>query len=160
MDSRRRRVLLLRGGLFLLGVCPWLLALAGWSPLARSLFAMPCHQLIAHTLHLHAWGGATAHAMVVCSRCAGIYLGIAVGTVALLPRRWLAHGRALLLLALAVNLLDAAGRWLGFWGIVHPARLLVGGFLGWVMAAFMFAELTKVRDPGGEGARGNLIQPG
>ncbi len=141
MVTQEQCVAALRGILLVTGLSPWALAFAGMSETAHGAFAFACHQRPVHTLHF----GVQATAMVVCSRCAGIYLGIALGCVLPLPTRWFRHGRELLIAAIVINFCDAMGRWLGVWGIHHTARILVGALLGWILAAFALGHLTRSR---------------
>ena len=117
-----------------IGLLPWVLAMAGasaevWAP----AFALLCHQLPERSLSLH------GHPMLVCSRCAGIYAGLAAGALLPLPRRWLRHGRALVIGAIALNV----GQWasqlvLPNW---HAPRLVCGLAFGWTATAFFIANL-------------------
>jgi hypothetical protein len=77
--------------------------------------------------------------MVVCSRCAGIYAGLLVGS--LIPRRPKpATAKTGLLLALGLNAGDWVAGWMGA-GVVHPWRLLLGAGLGWIAAAWLLGSL-------------------
>lgn len=81
--------------------------------------------------------------MVVCSRCAGLYLGVALGVALPLPRRWLPHGRALVLAAVAIAAIDVLTQDLGLHAPYHPGRLATGLLLGWSGCAFMMGTLRK-----------------
>jgi uncharacterized membrane protein len=81
--------------------------------------------------------------MVVCSRCAGIYLGLALGVALPLPGRWLPHGRALVLLALGLAALDVITQDLGLHPPFHPTRLATGLLLGWSGCAFLMGTLRR-----------------
>lgn len=126
------------------GALPWLVAAGGVRPegLAAALHPF-CHQLPERTLEC---GGV---AMLVCSRCAGIYAGVALG--ALLPApAWLrAHGRAALGVAGALLVLDVGLLATGVLSVLHVTRLGTGAFAGWCASAFLFASLVAERRDSG-----------
>src|SRR5207253_1948068 len=74
------------------GILPWAPAL---SPRASALFWLVfhglCHQLPERTLVL------AGTPMVVCSRCAGVFAGLAVGALLPLPSRLLSSARSLVI---------------------------------------------------------------
>ena len=77
----------------MVGLLPWLLVVLG----PRSLILGPafhsfCHQLPERTLSLR------GVPMLVCSRCAGIYAGIALGALGPWPTSFAPKGRMVLLL--------------------------------------------------------------
>lgn len=120
------------------GLLPWGLLLLGHggfrlAPAFRAL----CHQIPDRTLSI---GGIR---MVVCSRCAGIYLGVALG--ALLPSpSWPARWwRLLILLAGVFMALDVATQDLGLHPPIHALRLSTGLAIGWTASAFLFAVLNR-----------------
>jgi len=117
---------------------PWLLIL--FREQGRQLqptFHAFCHQMPARTLVV------MGNPMVVCSRCAGIYAGMALGALmpscAFLARR----GRLLLVLALGAMLLDVLLQDGGMRPSSHVMRLSTGFFVGWSASAFLFASLEK-----------------
>jgi len=125
------------------GLLPWALLLAGQASLCfKPAFHMFCHQLPERTLSIH------GVPMLVCSRCAGIYLGVALG--ALLPSpRWLPRlGCRLMLLAGAAMTVDVITQDLGLHAPIHAVRLLTGLALGWTASAFLFAVLKKEKPVG------------
>lgn len=105
------------------------------------------HQALAHLCHQIAdrsfWIG--GQPMAVCSRCLGIYGGLAFGWM-LLPlaglwkvdsyrSRWLTK----ILFAMAViNLIDIVGNYASFWENTLTLRLILGGLLG-LSAAVLFS---------------------
>lgn len=128
------------------GLLPWLFALAGERPSAvAEAFHRFCHQLPDRTLEC---GGVL---MLVCSRCAGIYAGAAVG--ALLPalgfmRR---YGRLSVILATVLMCADVAAQRLGWMPVWHPSRLGTGLLVGLSISTFVFAllgEERQTRPPG------------
>ena len=80
--------------------------------------------------------------MVVCSRCAGVFAGIAVGAIAPLPRSLVSIGRALVLGAVGLAALDVITQDLGLHAPFHPTRLATGVLLGYSATAFLFATLA------------------
>ncbi len=96
-----------------------------------------CHQQPERTLTI------LGAPMVVCSRCAGLYLGLAIGVVLPLPRRLLPHGRALVGAAIALATIDVVTQDLGLHAPFHPVRLATGVLLGWSGCAFMMGTLRQ-----------------
>ena len=120
------------------GLLPWLLALRpGWSRALFHVFRAICHQRPERTLTI------LGAPMVVCSRCAGLYLGLAIGVVLPLPRRLLPHGRALVIASVAMATLDVLTQDLGLHAPFHPVRLATGVLLGWSGCAFMMGTLRQ-----------------
>ncbi len=117
-----------------IGLLPWVLAALGASAeLWRPAFTILCHQLPERCLSIH------GHDMLVCSRCAGIFAGLSLGALLPLAPRLLPHGRALVLGAIALNLVQWASQLgLPFW---HTPRLLTGLAFGWAATAFFVASL-------------------
>lgn len=122
------------------GVLPWLLSLRpAWSQAMFPVFRSMCHQRPERSLWFH-------HTpMVVCSRCAGVYLGVALGVALPLPRRLLPHGRALVIAAIVLATIDVATQDLGLHAPFHPVRLATGLLLGWSGCAFMIGTLQSER---------------
>jgi uncharacterized membrane protein len=120
------------------GLSPWILALMrARAPELTVVYRALCHQRPERTLVL--WGVP----MLVCSRCAGLYAGVALGALLPLPRRLLPRGRALVLFALAVTLVDVLTQDLGLHPPLHPVRLATGLLLGWSASGFMFSALRS-----------------
>lgn len=148
MLSKARRprrsdlIRLLRVALVAVGLLPWALLLLPISvPELRLAFHGLCHQLPERTWQL---GG---EPMVVCSRCAGLYAGLAAGALLPLPRRWLAWGRALILVVVGLNLIELGTEALGLRLLSHPPRMVVGALLGWALAALAVTALRRELDP-------------
>ena len=126
----------------LVAALPWVAA----SSLAPSWFRegvgvtfLPlCHHWVGRVLVV---GGAP---MCVCSRCAGVYAGLAAGFALSAP---LATGtyRRLLAVAVALAAVDVVTQDLGVHAPWHPARLATGALLGWTMAAWMVRETLRAR---------------
>jgi uncharacterized membrane protein len=122
------------------GLLPWLFALARSRPAgAVASFALLCHQKPERTLAI------AGVPMLVCSRCAGLYLGAALGAIAPLSARLLPHGRALVLGAIALAVIDVVTQDAGLHPPWHPSRLATGLLMGWTASAFMMASLARGR---------------
>lgn len=120
------------------GLLPWLCAFARSRPSSLVLLLHTlCHQRPERTIA--PWGVP----MLVCSRCAGVYAGFALGALLPLPRRALPSGRAFVLVALALATLDVVTQDLGLHAPHHPTRLVTGLLLGYAGSAFMFGALRS-----------------
>ena len=132
--------LLIRGWATLIALLPWLgLVLGLEHPALWDVYRPLCHQEAARSL---------AHdglQMMVCSRCAGIYLGIALGVWS--PFRIsVTHVRVLLVLALTVMTGHVVLQhlWLG---IHHPVRLATGLLLGGLLGALLSVAIRNMTAP-------------
>jgi uncharacterized membrane protein len=119
-------------------------------PWARSIPATPawaghfidyvflplCHHSPSRVLALH------GEPMCVCSRCAGLYAGLALGFLVSLrlPR---AAYETLLWLAVLLAFLDVVTQDAGLHPPFHPVRLATGGFLGWVAASWIVRTVSE-----------------
>jgi uncharacterized membrane protein len=133
----------LRGGLVFVGLSPWFFPLvarhlpSGAASFIDAAFEATCHRLPARTLVL---AGAT---MPLCSRCAGIFAGLALGALVAWPHMELRRARFLLAIASALMIADVAMQDLGLHPMWHSTRLLTGIALGYVVAAVVRAELAR-----------------
>ena len=95
-----------------------------------------CHQIPERSFWI------AGQPMAVCSRCIGIYIGFALGwmSLSLLSRAnlfsWL-NRKHLLIGAIAINLIDLAGNFVGLWQNTLLSRLVLGVALG-LAAAIIF----------------------
>lgn len=127
---------LLLGGV---GLLPWIMA-GSRSTLLEAVFGSTCHRLPERSLVL---GGVQ---MLVCSRCAGIYLGLLCG--ALLPAgRWVARHSWPIVIGVALPmLLDVLTQDLGLRPSWHPARLATGWLLGLGLTLLALSHLQGWAD--------------
>jgi uncharacterized membrane protein len=137
---------LARGVFLFVGALPW------WIPVARArlnlgdlgrlldaTFVSMCHRLPERSLAL---GGVV---MPVCSRCAGIFAGLAIGAVIARPRLSMATWRRVILAVAAVMVLDVVTQDLGLRPLWHPARLGTGVVLGYCMVVSFITHLAPDR---------------
>jgi len=128
--------------LLIAGLTPWIFALLRLrTPELVLTFHAICHQRPERTLDV------LGAPMLVCSRCAGVYAGVALGALLWLPRRFLPRGRALFLGALGITVVDVVTQDLGLHPPYHPVRLATGLLLGWSGSAFMIGALRAERRP-------------
>ena len=137
-----------RAGFIVVGVLPWVLPFArALLPLGRAgelldLFFLPmCHRLPERTLAL------ASVSMPLCSRCAGIFAGLALGSLLQLPRVEIARWKILVVVAGALMLLDVVTQDLGVHPVWHATRIASGLLFGYAIAA---ACLLAMRSAAGE----------
>jgi uncharacterized membrane protein len=135
--SDARLAHLVRLGIGVAASLPWLMWLAGLGESWLPLFQGVCHQRPERSLH---WDGVQ---MLVCSRCAGLYLGVALGALVPLASRLRAQGRFLFFATGGLMLVEVVVQDLGLHAPWHPTRLLSGLSFGYVAAAWPVAELTR-----------------
>jgi|ETNmetMinimDraft_22_1059887.scaffolds.fasta_scaffold00006_13 uncharacterized membrane protein len=124
-------------GLLILLVAIMAAAALGWGFL-DPILAPLCHQQSDRCFSIE------GNAMIVCSRCLGIYLGLMIGCLAhsFRPAFIACMGR-LLVVALALNGGDALVEWLGVYENLRWLRLALGSVLGAAIAAFVFSRTGK-----------------
>lgn len=132
----------LRAILAVAGTIPWLLPPArahlplGAFGRALDLAFLPfCHRLEARTLSLY------GIPMPLCSRCAGMFAGIALGALLAWPAWSMRIWRPILLALTAIMLIEIATQDLGLHPVFHPTRIATGALLGYAMAASFAANL-------------------
>lgn len=134
-SAKQAAVVCARAGAALLCALPWLRAwpsTPGWLGRVVGLTFLPlCHHWAGRVLEL---GG---EPMCVCSRCAGLYAGLAAGF--LLPAPALADRtyRRVLTVAIAAMAVDVVTQDAGLHAPWHPARLATGLAVGWALAAWV-----------------------
>lgn len=137
-EPKKSIVLALRAVVLAAGLLPWILALArARSPAVMLAFASLCHQMPERTLTI------LGTPMAVCSRCAGIYAGVALGALFPLPHRMLGAARAILLTALGLMVADVVTQDLGLHAPFHPVRVGTGLLVGWIASAWMTRALLR-----------------
>ena len=133
-----------RAGCVMVGLTPWLLPLArAWLPLGAAgvtldvAFITMCHRIPERTLVL------AGVAMPVCSRCAGIFAGVAVGALVawpgLSPRAW----RLAITAASLGMLADVVTQDAGLHPVWHPIRIATGFLFGYALAAACVYTLRR-----------------
>lgn len=134
------RVILVVGG-----ALPWLVPLARrYLPLGRAgialdlLFLPMCHRLPERTLTL------AGVAMPLCSRCSGIFAGVALGALLMWPRFTLPRWRWIIAATGALMALEVAAQDAGLHPIWHPTRILSGLLFGYALAVTC---VTALRGP-------------
>jgi len=130
-------VLALIFGMLIVGILPWVFSIVPALQDLAFLFAPHCHQRPERTLELN---GAL---MVVCSRCAGIYAGLALGALAAYFAQEFKYFRQLAWLGMALMLLDVITQDLGLRPPWHASRFTTGFFLAFVIATWVPGLLLK-----------------
>lgn len=150
-EARRRAAAILtaagRAALFVGGALPWLIALwRSYFPLGKVgialdlLFVPMCHRLPDRTLRL------AGVAMPLCSRCAGIFAGIAIGSMVARPWLPLARWRGMIAVTGALMALDVVTQDVGLHAVWHPTRLLTGLLFGYAVAVTCVTALRGQLD--------------
>ena len=122
---------------------PWLRALnlaPLWLAHAVDLAFLPlCHHWPGRVLVL------SGEAMCVCSRCAGLYAGLALGFLLAAPKLTDRVYARLLAVAIALAVLDVVTQDVGLHAPLHAVRLATGAGIGWVAAAWMVRATSRSR---------------
>jgi uncharacterized membrane protein len=137
-------VRLVRGLFVFLGALPW------WIPVARSrlplgelgtaldrFFLPMCHRLPERSLVLE------GVPMPLCSRCAGIFAGMALGALIARPGLSMAVWRPALIAVSALMMFDVATQDLGLHPLWHASLLATGFALGYAMLASFVTHLAR-----------------
>lgn len=129
-----------------IGLLPWLLPPArahlplGALGRAVDLAFLPfCHRIEARTLSL------AGIPMPLCSRCAGIFAGIALGSLLAWPKFPMRIWRPILLAITGIMLIEIATQDLGLHPVFHPTRIATGALLGYAMAVSFATNLFNRR---------------
>lgn len=107
-----------------------------------TFFSYLCHQIDARSFH------AEGEKLAVCSRCFGVYVGIAAGFVAYpfwrsidnidpMPKLWL-------FLGCVPAVIDWSLTVFGVWGNTHLSRFLTGGLLGFACGTFIVPSIVEI----------------
>ncbi len=126
------------------GLVPWALpVLRAYLPLgaagvaADAVFAGMCHRIPERTLVI------AGVAMPLCSRCAGVFAGAALGALAVWPRLSPRGHRLLVTAAGAAMLIDVLTQDLGVHPVWHATRLATGLLFGYAVGAAALAALLR-----------------
>jgi uncharacterized membrane protein len=152
--NRAKLVLWARGGLVLVGLLPWALPIArARLPLGEvgvgldlAFFTM-CHRRPARTLFLEGVG------MPLCSRCAGIFLGVALAALIARPILALRTWRWCFAAACGLMLADVITQDLGLHPVWHPTRILTGVLVGYAMVIGFLSGLARDHKTGAADAK-------
>lgn len=147
-DSRARArakiVRWLRGALVFSGLLPWALPFArARLPLGEIgaaidlVFFSMCHRRAARTLFFE------GVAMPLCSRCAGIFLGVAIAALIGRPILALPKWRVLFAIACALMLADVVTQDLGIHPVWHATRIATGLLVGYLMVVGLLSGLAR-----------------
>ncbi|MBK8251840.1 MAG: DUF2085 domain-containing protein [Polyangiaceae bacterium] len=133
-----------RGLLVFVGVFPWIL------PFARArlplgdvgigldlVFFTMCHRRAPRTL---VFDGVL---MPLCSRCAGIFLGVALGALIARPILPLRTWRWAFVLSGVLMVADVVTQDLGIHPVWHATRIATGVFVGYLMSIGFFSALAR-----------------
>ncbi len=107
-------------------------------------FAPVCHQNGARSFHI------AGHALTVCHRCTGIYLGLLLGSlvpIGRLPLYSSARGRRLLVFVSTVPLiLDVALPFVGVWTNGPVSRAITGLIFGAMLSTLLVSGVAEIVD--------------
>jgi uncharacterized membrane protein len=145
LAARRQVLFWARASFVLVGTMPW------WVPLVHALvpaigellavpFMFVCHRLPERTLHV------AGEAMPLCSRCAGIFTGLAAGALTCWPRLSLPRARIALAVGGVLMLADVVTQDLGVHPVWHSTRLLTGALLGYTASAALMSAIIREGD--------------
>lgn len=125
-----------RAGFVFVGLLPWLVPLLrAWLPLGAvgvaldASFMTMCHRMPERSLTIQ------GVLMPVCSRCAGIFAGVAVGALLALPALSRRAWRIAITVAAAAMLVDVVTQDLGLHPVWHVTRLATGIAFGYMLGA-------------------------
>lgn len=148
LRARKRVLFWARFSFVFIGSMPWWLPLLSAALplglLAEAMglpFMFVCHRMTERTLHL------AGEAMPLCSRCAGIFTGLALGAITCWPRVTVQRARLLLAGGGLLMLADVVTQDLGIHPVWHTTRLLTGGLLGWIACATLMTAIIGETAP-------------
>lgn len=141
---RAKIIAWLRGALVFGGLLPWVLPFArARLPLGQLGVAIDwaflgmCHRRAARTLVLD------GVAMPLCSRCAGIFFGVAIAAIVGRPILAMRTWRVLFLIACALMVADVVTQDIGLHPVWHATRLLTGVLVGYLMVIGLLSGLAS-----------------
>lgn len=136
-----------RAALIFSGALPWLVPWArGHLDLGEigvaldALFLPMCHRVPERSLAI------SGVLMPLCSRCAGIFAGIALGALIARPRLGMRAWKLCLAAAAALMLLEVLTQDMGIHPVFHPTRIATGVLLGYAMAAAFVMNTFRLAD--------------
>lgn len=129
----------------LAGTLPWIVPIvrARWltgssGDALDAVFVTLCHRIPERTIAI------AGVVMPVCSRCAGLYGGIALGAIAVWPASLLKrHLRAALIASAAPMVIDVITQDVGLHAPWHPIRIATGALFGYVAAACFMSTMIE-----------------
>jgi uncharacterized membrane protein len=101
------------------------------------MFIMVCHRIPARSFAL------AGVDMPVCSRCAGVLAGLALGALITRPRPTLRQARWAIAVAIALMLANVVSQDLGLHPVWHSTRLVTGFAVGYIAAIALVAALLR-----------------
>lgn len=126
------------------GALPWALPFArAWLPLGPlgvlldGMFFFVCHRRPERTLVL------AGVPMPLCSRCAGIALGLAIGGIVAWPSPSLRATRIAIAAAGVLMIADVVTQDLGVHPVWHATRIATGFLLGYALSIGLFAGIRR-----------------
>ncbi len=138
---------LLRAALAFAGALPWFSAFGARAvpaPLRAAIalaFEALCHHAPERTLVVY------AEPMCVCSRCAGVYAGIALAALGSWSRGGARAMRVVFATGLGLMIADVVTQDLGLHAPWHATRLATGALAGGAAAAWMLASFNLSSRP-------------
>lgn len=142
--ARAKIVAWLRGALVFSGVLPWALpflrarlSLGAFGDAIDLVFLGMCHRRAARTVVLD------GVAMPLCSRCAGIFLGVALAAAIARPILTMRTWRVLFVIACALMVTDVATQDLGLHPVWHVTRITTGVLVGYLMVVGFLSGLAR-----------------
>lgn len=134
----------IRAAMLAIGVGPWLvpilrarLPLGSLGIALDAAFATTCHRLPERSLVL------STVAMPVCSRCGGIYGGIALAAIVARPALSSRASRIAITAAAAAMVVDVVTQDLGLHPIWHAARIGTGAAFGYALGVAVISALRR-----------------
>lgn len=132
-----------RASMIAIGVSAWIVPLVhhasegAWRVLDW-LFIPVCHRLPERTIALF------GVLMPVCSRCAGVFAGLALGALIARPKLELATWRKVIAATAVLMIADVITQDAGVHPLWHPVRLATGAAFGYATAAALVAAAERV----------------
>ena len=131
--------------LIVVGALPWIAPLVTprWTLPGSVIWALDsgfdavCHRIPERAMPL------AGTMMPICSRCAGIFAGLAIGALIARPRLSLKKTIVLIGITSALMLADVVTQDLGMHPVWHPTRIATGIAVGYVLAVGLLSTLRR-----------------